>query len=280
MKPADSETGVGQWRPAPLVAGSFVLHAAASVAWAVQPAWGSYLLALVLADHALLTVCGLVPRSDWLGPNLTRLPDAAASRGELALTIDDGPDPDVTPAVLDILDRFEARATFFCIGTQALRYPELCREIVRRGHAIENHSQHHRHNFTLMGRAGFRTELMLAQQTLATITGRRPRFFRAPAGLRNPLLDPVLPGLGLQLASWTRRGFDTRTADPEVLLRRLARGLRAGDILLLHDGNAARTATGEPAILQVLPRLLAQAQADGLRTVTLVQAHEGTEAGA
>lgn len=250
-----------------------LLHAVAAVAWAFWPNRWPQLLALVLADHAVLTVCGLWPRSRWLGPNLTRLPPAATARREIALTIDDGPDPEVTPAVLDLLDRFGARATFFCIGTRAQQHPALCREIVRRGHAVENHSQHHRHNFSLMGPRGIRNELLLAQETLAGITGRRPQFFRAPAGLRNPLLDPVLAALGLRLASWTRRGFDTRTADPEVLLRRLAKDLRAGDILLLHDGNAARTPSGVPAILQVLPPLLERAAAQGLRTVTLGQAH-------
>ncbi|MBA3773641.1 MAG: polysaccharide deacetylase family protein [Ramlibacter sp.] len=262
-----------RWRPSRLVAGSLALHAAASVAWAIQPGWWPQLLALLAADHGVLTLCGLWPRSQWLGPNLTRLPPASIARGEFAITIDDGPDPEVTPAVLDLLDRFQARATFFCIGTHAQRHPALCREIVRRGHAIENHSQHHRHYFSLMGTGGLRREIALAQQTLAAITGQRPRFFRAPAGLRNPLLDPVLPGMGLLLASWTRRGFDTRTGDPDLLLRRLATGLRAGDILLLHDGNAARTSGGQPVILAVLPRLLEQAAASGLRPVTLTQAH-------
>ena len=261
-----------RWRPSPLIAGSFVLHGAALLAWAMQPQWWPQLLALLVFNHAVLTVCGLVPRSAWLGPNMTRLPGAAAARGEIAITIDDGPDPQVTPAVLDLLDRHQARATFFCIGVRAQAHPELCREIVRRGHAVENHSQHHAHSFSFMGLGGLRRELALAQDTLAGITGQRPLFFRAPAGLRNPLLDPVLSGLGLQLASWTRRGFDTRTGDPGVLLRRLTRGLRAGDILLVHDGNAARTLAGEHAILAVLPRLLEQSAAAGLRPVTLREA--------
>lgn len=259
----------GRWRPSPLVAGSFVLHGAALLALAAQPAWWPQLLALLALDHAVLTVCGLLPRSHWLGPNLTRLPAAAAARGEIAITIDDGPDPDVTPAVLDLLDRHQVRATFFCIGRRAQRHPELCREIVRRGHAVENHGQHHRHNFSLMGPGGLRRELLQAQDTLTAITGQRPGFFRAPAGLRNPLLDPLLPGLGLRLASWTRRGFDTRTGDADLLLRRLVKGLRAGDILMLHDGNAARTPAGQPVILQVLPRLLERVAAAGLHPVTL-----------
>jgi len=262
-----------RWRPSALIVGSVGLHACAVAAWIFDPLSGWQLALLLAVNHAVLTLCGLVPRSRWLGPNLTRLPAAAAARGELALTIDDGPDPEVTPAVLNLLDHHGARATFFCIGVQALRHPELCREIVRRGHAIENHSQHHRHSFSFLGPRGLRRELGQAQETLQAITGERPRFFRAPAGLRNPLLDPLLPGLGLQLTSWTRRGFDTFTADPAVLVRRLAQDLRAGDILLLHDGNAARAPSGEAAILQVLPLLLQRVAAAGLHTVTLREAH-------
>jgi peptidoglycan/xylan/chitin deacetylase (PgdA/CDA1 family) len=97
-------------------------------------------------------------------------------------------------------------------------------------------------------------------------------FFRAPAGLRNPFLDPVLTRLGLRLASWSARGFDTRTSDAERVKYRLLRHLRAGSILLLHDGNAARTSNGVPVVLEVLPTVLASAAAANLRFVTLRQA--------
>jgi peptidoglycan/xylan/chitin deacetylase (PgdA/CDA1 family) len=87
--------------------------------------------------------------------------------------------------------------------------------------------------------------------------------------LRNPFLDPVLARLGLRLASWTRRGFDTVTRDPDKVARRLLRGLGAGDILLLHDGHAARTGSGAAVVLEALPRVLDALQAHGLRSVTL-----------
>ena len=260
-----------RWQPTLLFRASIVLHLLALIVVIAEPGQWRWALGAVLADHALLMLVGLWPRSHWLGPNWTRLPAAAAARNEIALTIDDGPDPSVTPQVLDMLDRYAARASFFCIGEKAARYPDLCREIVRRGHAVENHSQHHRRHFALMGYAGVMHELQAAQDTLAAISGQRPLFFRAPAGLRNPLLDPVLARLGLRLASWSARGFDTRIGDVERVKMSLLRGLGAGAILLLHDGNAARTPEGVPVIVGVLPTVLAAARAADLRFVTLRQ---------
>lgn len=261
-----------RWRPTLLIRASIALHVLAVIAVIAAPGQWRWALGAVLANHMLLTVVGLWPRSHWLGPNWTRLPAASAARNEIALTIDDGPDPGVTPQVLDVLDRYAVPATFFCVGEKAARYPGLCREIVRRGHAVENHSQHHRHHFSLMGPAGIFRELQATQDTLMAITGQRPLFFRAPAGLRNPFLDPVLARLGLHLASWSARGFDTRTGDVARVKSRLLRGLQAGAILLLHDGNAARTSGGIPVILEALPAILTFAEAANLHFVTLRQA--------
>ncbi len=253
----------------PLVWWTLAWHVGALGLLAWQPSLWRWAVAALVLNHAVLTLAGLLPRCALLGSNWTRLPAAAAARGEVALTIDDGPDPLVTPLVLDLLDQHAARATFFCIGSQAAQHPDLCFEIVRRGHSIENHSQQHRHNFSLLGTAKLQRELQAAQDTLAGLCGTPPRFFRAPAGLRNVFLDPVLQRMGLQLASWTRRGFDTRNGDATAVVRTLTQGLRAGDILLLHDRHAAVTAQGVPVILEVLPQLLAAIRAAHLTTVTL-----------
>lgn len=247
--------------------GAIHLGACGVALW--QPGLWPWALEALLANHLLIAAASLWPRSSFLGPSLTRLPEAAIARGEIALTIDDGPDDQVTPLVLDLLDRFGAKASFFCIGTAAARNPDLCREILRRGHAVENHTQHHRHDFAFSGPCAFGRELGAAQAGLSGITGQRPLFFRAPAGLRNPFLEPVLARLDLRLVSWTRRGFDTVKRDPAKVKQRLTRNLRAGDILLLHDGNAARTPSGIPVILEVLPPLLTSLRAVGLRCVTL-----------
>jgi peptidoglycan/xylan/chitin deacetylase (PgdA/CDA1 family) len=174
--------------------------------------------------------------------------------------------------VLEILGHYQVKATFFHIGDHAMQHPELCREIIERGHAIENHSQRHKLYFSLLGSSGIMHEITDGQETLSRLTGIRPRFFRAPAGLRNPFLEPVLSRLGLQLVSWSVRAFDTKNKNAEKVKCKLIAGLQPGAIILLHDGNAARTKVGIPIILAVLPAILEAAREKGLHFVTLAEA--------
>lgn len=258
-----------RWTPAPLLKASAALHVGAAALALVRPGLWPWALGAVVLNHAQLAATGLWPRSTLLGPNLTHLPPGAVRRGEVALSIDDGPEPAVTPQVLDVLDAHHAKATFFCIGRRIEESPALAREIIGRGHAIENHSYRHLNYFSLLGPRALAYEIERAQEAIGALTGRLPEFFRAPAGLRSPLLDPVLTRLGLSLASWTRRGFDSVNGNPESVYARLVSGLAAGDILLLHDGHAARTRGGSPVILEVLPRLLAAFARSGLTPVRL-----------
>jgi len=260
------------WKPSPVLKLSAAIHGAAGLGLLLAPAHWPWAVGALAANHAVLSTAGLLPRSTLLGPNLTRLPPAAIACREIALTIDDGPDPEVTPRVLDQLEAAGVRASFFCIGHRARRHPALCREIVNRGHRVENHGDSHSKAFSLFGPRSMHADIAAAQATLADITGQAPRFFRATAGLRNPFLDPVLHRLDLQLAAWTRRAYDTRIGDPERVMSRLAEPLAAGDILLLHDGHAARSATGQPVILEILPRLLQRITELQLNPVTLAAA--------
>ena len=258
-----------RWSAPPAVTASIGLHALAAGTAIVMPEAFWWALGGIGLNHLGLTAAGLWPRSRVLGPNWTRLPDAAARRRQFALTLDDGPDPEVTPRVLDLLDAHRVRATFFCIAARALAAPALVREIVARGHDVQNHSHSHRHHFALLGPQALARELARAQQVLADLTGVPPHCFRAPAGLRNPFLDPVLHAHDLNLVSWTRRGFDTVRGDAPRVLARLTAGMAAGDIVLLHDGHAGRTADGTPVVLEVLPHLLAHAASCGLQGTTL-----------
>jgi peptidoglycan/xylan/chitin deacetylase (PgdA/CDA1 family) len=268
MKSAD----LAGWRATPFVIGGLVIVVLAICSVAFRPDLWHFGLITVVAVHFCFTAVGLWPRSVLLGANLVRLPESAALRREVAITIDDGPDPEVTPQVLSILAAYGAQATFFCIGDRAARHPELCRAIVRAGHAVENHGQSHLKRSSLLGPKGWLREVGEAQKTLTAVTGSPPRYFRATAGLRNLFLDPVLHHMGLRLVSWTRRGFDTRTGDAALVLSRLARNLQPGAILLLHDGHAAKTGSGQAVILEVLPALLQELAARKLKTVTVASA--------
>lgn len=243
------------------------VHAAAAALILAQPSTWPWALGAVGLNQAFLTGAGMWPTSSLLGANLTRLPETG--RAEVALTFDDGPDPAITPQVLDLLDAYGARATFFCIGARARCYPEIVREIVRRGHAVENHTDRHPNGFAALPPSALRREIVAAQATLAELTGTPPVFFRAPMGLRSPLLQPVLFRLGLRLASWTRRALDGARGDPVAALNRLQQGLKAGDVLLLHDRELTPGQDGRAVVLTVLPRLLTTLTMHGLHCVTL-----------
>lgn len=258
-----------RWKPTPALHATLAIHAGAAVGCLIEPAIWPWALGALVANHALITTAGLLPRSTLLGPNLTRLPPAAIAHREVAITIDDGPDPEVTPQVLDLLDAAGAKATFFCIGWRARENPALVREIVARGHQVENHGDSHSKAFAFFGPGRMAADIAAGQATLAAITGQTPRYFRATAGLRNPFLDPVLHRLRIAAAGVVGATRPGGEPDAEAVLARLCRNLGPGDILLLHDGHAARTADGQPVILAVLPRLLATLRDQQLNPVTL-----------
>ncbi|HVR42765.1 MAG TPA: polysaccharide deacetylase family protein [Thermoanaerobaculia bacterium] len=233
---------------------------------------GSYgpALAAVVANHLAILTASLLPRSSLLGPNVTRLwADGDDREQVVALTFDDGPDPEVTPAVLELLKAAGARATFFCVGARAESSPDLITAIRAGGHGVENHTYSHPNGFALGGPGAMEREIVRAQEALEDPAAGRPRLFRSPAGMQNPWLAIVLARTALSLVSWTRRGFDTVSRDGGRVAARLERGLRAGDILLLHDGRSARDARGRPVVLEALPRILDRMGRSGLRSEAL-----------
>lgn len=244
----------------PLFAASTVVHGAAAALIVARPSAWPWALSGLAANHVVLSTAGLLPRAGWLGPNVTRVPSPEPDT--LSLTFDDGPDPDITPRVLDLLAAGPHRATFFCVGSRVTAHPDVARAIVAAGHRIENHTATHPNGFAFRGPGGMRREVEGAQEAIAAVTGRRPIWFRAPAGIQNPFLPFVLASAGLSLVSWTRRGFDTVTPDAAAVAARLiGPGLRAGDILLLHDRV--------PVSLAALPHVLDAMARAGLRSEPL-----------
>jgi len=256
-------------RPSGFLLGSAAAHVAAAVTLAAAPGWWPWLVAGLVADHALIAAAGLVPTCRLLGPNLRRLRSDAADRGDVALTFDDGPDPEVTPRVLELLEAAGARATFFPVASRAVEHPDLVRAVAAAGHRLGNHTWSHPAGFWFLPPAGVALEIDRAQEALAALGGVAPRWFRAPAGIRSPWLQPQLARRGMGLVSWSKRGYDTVSRNPERVAVRLLDGLEAGDVLLLHDVSRSRTRAGRPVVLEVLPRVLDALGSRGLRSVPL-----------
>ena len=261
-------SSITRWRPSPFLVASAGLHAVALAGLAASPRSWELVLTALVANHLAIGTVGLLPRCAWLGPNITRLP-AGSGAGLVALTFDDGPDPEVTPAVLGLLEEAGAKATFFCGGQKAEAHPEVMAAIRVRGHGVGNHSYSHPNGFALRGPGGLSREIRRAQDAIERSGGGRPRLFRAPAGIQNPWLAPALASAGLRLVSWTRRGYDTVSRDAARVAERLGRGLGAGDILLMHDGSSARGPSGRPVVLDALPRVLEEMGRRGLRSEAL-----------
>jgi peptidoglycan-N-acetylglucosamine deacetylase len=266
-----------RWRPAAAYWGTAALHGAALAGAALQPAWWPWLLGGCALNHVAVASLAFLPANRLLGPVLARLPNSAP-RDAVALTFDDGPDPAITPQVLDLLDAHQARATFFCVGEQARRHPQLVRQIVARGHAVENHSMHHGalHGFLLPGQLA--REISAAQAAISDLTGAAPVFFRPPFGVRTPATEPVLSRLGLHCAQWSIRSLDAIDRDAIRVARRVTSRLSAGDIVLLHDGLATGGRRGPPSVLSALPLILQAMNARGLRSLTLRHACAAVQA--
>jgi peptidoglycan/xylan/chitin deacetylase (PgdA/CDA1 family) len=193
---------------------------------------------------ALCTVSGLCiglgvsfPQWQMFGQSFCR---ATTRKMMVALTFDDGPDAQNTPALLALLAERNVRATFFCIGSRMASQPELVKRIVAEGHAVENHSFQHSTRTNIFPIARLREDLLLAQNECQRLTGRAPVFFRPPVGLTNPRIFRVTRELGLTLAGYTARGLDRRPDAPEKIVGRLLARLQPGAIFLLHDAGVPR----------------------------------------
>ncbi|RYZ74384.1 MAG: polysaccharide deacetylase family protein [Lysobacteraceae bacterium] len=207
------------------------LHAGVALAW-WKWGWAPGLAGL-FAVHMLLLWGTMRPQSRLFSPVLSRLPITANA---VWLTVDDGPSPE-TAALLDLLDRHQARATFFLVAERAAARPELAREILRRGHGIGNHSfSHPQAWFWALGPRRMAAQVDRAQATLRELTGQAPRWFRAVVGMANPFLSASLKKHGLARVAWSARGFDGVAGQPDKVVARIVEDLRPGAIVLLHEG--------------------------------------------
>jgi len=200
----------------------------AGVLFPVKPLWSCAPLLLFVFS---CMIAPFFPRWGYFLPLISR---GSAPRRVVALTFDDGPDPEMTPTVLLLLRQRGIKATFFVTGKQTLRNPDLIRKIIQEGHAVGNHS--FSHDVLLMLRSSRRLagEIDRLQETLSLL-GISPRVFRPPVGITNPRLGPVLHQRGMSCVNFDCRAFDAGNRHMEGLSDKLLKKMRPGSILLLHD---------------------------------------------
>ena len=204
----------------------------------------------------------LSANSQWWGPVVTSF--ESSSGDSIWLTIDDGPDTEDTPRILELLDAHDAKATFFVKGEAAARHPELLREIRSRGHEIGNHSHTHPSGtFWCLGPSRIDREIDDASRAIQNAIDEMPTRFRAPVGMKNFWVHPRLRSRGMNLIGWTARGWDTVSKSPSHAAGRIMRQLGPGKIVLVHEGRAVTDHQG----YEVLQQLLARLSREGYRCV-------------
>ena len=212
---------------------ALALHLGVILVW-WRWGWAIGLVSL-FATHMLFLWGTMRPQSRLFSPVLSRLP---TEKNVVWLTVDDGPSHE-TLALLDLLDRYGAKATFFLVADRAAAQPDLTCEILHRGHGIGNHSRSHPQAwFWALGPRRMAAEIDQAQATLREITGQPPRWFRAVVGMANPFVSASLKKNRLARVAWSARGFDGVRGDPNEVVKRIVGQLQPGAIVLLHEGAA------------------------------------------
>ncbi len=222
-------------------------RAAWLVAGAAPAFWGAY----TWGSH-LLTVASI-----WRGPR---------ERRAATLTFDDGPDPECTPRVLDILDREGVRGAFFLIGRRAEKAPEVARRIAGGGHDLGNHTWSHT-SLWRCGPAETEREIGAGHAAIAQAAGAAPRFFRPPWGKTNLAMFGAVRRLGTPCVFWTVQPEGRRPVDPAEQTRRATARARSGAIYDLHDADGVPGAGAR--LVEYLPSLIAALRGQGYALVPL-----------
>lgn len=210
----------------------------------------------------LITLCGsFLIQWNYHYPSLHS--NKEISNPYISLTFDDGPHPEFTPQVLDLLEQFKAKATFFCVGQQIEKHPEIFKKIVANGHAVGNHTYSHSKSFGFFGMDKVINELQKTNQLVQETVGLQMNLYRPAFGVTNPNIEKAVKKLKMNSIGWNVRSLDTTPRNSEMVLKRITSKISKGDIVLLHD-------TSEKTIL-VLERLLLFLKEKNLQSVTVDQ---------
>ena len=226
---------------------------------------------MIGAAAAGLMVAGLAAHGIWhrnsivFGSVLARLP---GDEKVVSITFDDGPNPDATPRILDVLSREGVHATFFVLGRHADRWPGLVRRMADEGHQLGNHGYFHRKLHRRF--PGYiRDDLTRGADAIERASGVRPAHFRAPHGFRNPWVTPIARSLGERTIGWSLGVWDSARPGADEIVTRTLEGMRAGSILLLHDGDGYDVGGDRTQTAEAVPRIIDGLRALGFGFVTL-----------
>ncbi len=180
---------------------------------------------------------------------------------QVAITFDDGPDESNTGEILNVLSKYNSKASFFFIGSKIEKHQELAKEVCYGRHTIGNHTFTHANNFPIKSKKAIKVEIEKAQEIIKSVTGKDNVYFRPPFGVTNPTIAKAIKGLNLKVIGWSIRSFDTVHKSKEQTLKRVLSKIKGGDIILLHD-----TTTG---IAWITEQILKHLEQNGLKAVSI-----------
>ncbi len=226
----------------------------------------SPLIAAAIAFFYILlcVFASFFPQTNFFLPVISR---GNTGKNMVALTFDDGPTEPITRQILDLLDKYSVKATFFVSGVNALRHPEIIKDIITRGHSIGNHSYNHNPFLMLKDYNTLYQEIFAAQEVLRNM-GIKTLAFRPPVGIVNPKLSSILDKLGMYCLTFSCRAFDAGNYFIKNIGQKILKKVKADDIILLHD-VPARNGNDNIIFLSEIEILLAGIISRGFRVVPL-----------
>lgn len=226
---------------------------------------GLWLAILCILAGFVLTLQAVLPDNHFYGPVFN---EAETSQRVVALTFDDGPYPPYTQQILGVLRENGVPATFFLIGKNAEKHPEIVRQIASAGHQIGNHSYSHL-DLLKLERTQIAAEVDKTQQVLAAITGQSPYIVRPPHGFRDAVVMDVMAERKLQVVEWSVMCRDWTNPGVEIITSRAVSKVKSGSIILLHDGDGLASSASRVQTVEATRRIIRELQSQGYRFVTV-----------
>ena len=229
---------------------------------------GAYLAGLGLAIAASAAgYQSMAPTGQWYGESFCGLPRGSK---KVALTYDDGPNDPYTLQLLEVLARYDVKATFFMIGDFVRQRPAIAREVLKAGHSIGNHTFSHP-LLIFQSASQIRLQLAGCQRAIEDALGVSPALFRPPFGGRRPEVFRIARELKLQPVMWNVTGYDWNAKSADEVERKVLRQMRGGDVILLHDGGHLAMGTDRSHTVTVTDRMLKKFQQQGCNFLTVPQ---------